>query len=92
MPENTAPTETFKGVGHQPLVRLSDPLPNVPEDDYDPAYTYEPAMPSAEDSMARGFWVWRRRLIGFVGRKTGVMLCPEWVEVLEPNDENSKTP
>jgi len=65
------------------VVRLCDPLPNVPEDYYDPAYTYEPAMPSAEDSMARGFWVWRRRLLGFVGRKTGVMLSHEWVEVLE---------
>jgi hypothetical protein len=65
------------------IVGLSDPLPNIPEDDYDPVYRYWPERQSAPDSIAGGLWVWRKSLFGFAGRNTGVMLSPEWVEVLE---------
>jgi hypothetical protein len=70
-------------LSNNPVIELSDPLPNIPYDYYDPFYNYIPERQSPPDSLAGGFWVWRKYLFGFVGRNTGVMLSPEWIEVLE---------
>lgn len=75
------------------LVRL-DPhtgsFPAVPQDDYAPVWNYVPGLQSADDSAAMGHWVWRKVFVGYVGRTTGVMLGPEWADLLEaiPTDLN----
>ncbi len=79
------------------MVRLdcdTGKIPEVPQDDYMPVWNYKPVRESASDSMAMGHWVWRKVFVGYVGAITGVMLGPEWADILEvtpePNDEPSE--
>lgn len=68
------------------LVRIPEDsgiLPVIPEDEYSPVYNYVPERKSAEDSIAGGHWCWRKVFIGYVGKVSGIMLGPEWAEVLE---------
>lgn len=58
-------------------------FPLIPEDDYEAVYNAIPYKKSATDSMTCGFWVWNKVLVGYLGKKTGVMLSPEWEDVLE---------
>ena len=69
------------------VVRLdpdTDKIPEVPRDDYQPVWNYQPFRVSAGDSLAMGHWVWRKVFVGYVGAITGVMLGPEWADILEP--------
>ncbi len=67
------------------MVRLPEngEMPVIPEDDYEAVYNAICDRQSASDSLLGGLWTWRKILIGYLGRKTGVMLSPEWEEVLE---------
>ena len=58
-------------------------FPLIPEDDYEAVYNAVPYRESAADSMACGLWVWNKVLVGYLGKRTGVMLSPEWEDVLE---------
>lgn len=57
----------------------------IPSDEYEPAYHYIQHTKSTPDSIANGHYIWRRCMIGYVGKMTGIMLSPEWGEVLEQN-------
>ena len=86
MNENTENAQTNAEDSRVPLDRfvgLSDPLPEIPDDMYDPIYTWNPVSRSSNDSVAMGYWVWSKSLLGFLGRQSQVMLDPEWAEVLE---------
>lgn len=77
------PNEESSRVPLDRIVGLSDPLPDIPDDMYDPIYTWNPVSRSSNDSVAMGYWVWSKSLLGFLGRRSQVMLAPEWAEVLE---------
>ena len=70
---------------HYPtVIPLEDEwLDNIPDDYYEPAYSYFQYSKSSEDSIAGGHYLWRKNLIGYLGKETGVMLAPEWGEILE---------
>ena len=78
---------------HQRMVRPdcdTGKIPEVPQDDYMPVWNYEPVRASASDSMAMGYWVWRKVFVGYVGAITGVMLGPEWADILEVTPEPNR--
>lgn len=58
-------------------------LPEIPDDIYDPVYSYTPCFKSPADSLCCGHWQWRKALLGFHGRRFGVMLHPDWEHALE---------
>lgn len=58
-------------------------FPLIPEDDYEAIYNAVPDRQSAPDSILGGLWTWRKVLVGYLGKKTGVMLSLEWEDVLE---------
>lgn len=58
-------------------------LPPIPQDDYAPVWQYMPERQSSADSVGRGHWCWRKEFVGFIGQVSGVMLGPEWADILE---------
>lgn len=60
---------------------------DLPDDVFDPAYEHVPLMAGRPGQMEPTD-IYRRRLIGYRGRATGVMLAPEWGDALEFENEN----
>ena len=61
----------------------SGEIPAIPVDEYEPIYNHSPYMRGALDSMVPDMWIWTKEFIGFRGKNFGVVLTPEWADILE---------